>query len=60
MMVAKLDIAVSQILDCHDGLFGSIQALHDWCYLQQQLEVPLTAEERGIVYCKSSGFEAAS
>ncbi len=28
MMVAKLDIAVSQILDCHDGLFGSIQALH--------------------------------
>jgi hypothetical protein len=45
---------------CHDGLFGSIQALQDWCYLQQQLEVPLTAEERGIVYCKSSGFEAAS
>ncbi len=29
MMVAKLDIAVSQILDCHDGLFGSIQALLD-------------------------------
>ncbi|MFO0446677.1 MAG: hypothetical protein ACK51L_03320 [bacterium] len=45
---------------CHDGLFGSIQALQDWCYLQQQLEVPLTAEERGIIYCKSSGFEAAS
>jgi len=31
-MVAKLDIADSQILDCHDGLFGSIQALQDWCY----------------------------
>ena len=45
---------------CHDGLFGSIQALQDWCYLQQQLEVPLTAEERGIIYCKSSGFVAAS
>jgi hypothetical protein len=32
MMVAKLDIAASQILDCHDGLFGSIQALQDWYY----------------------------
>jgi len=67
MMVAKLDIAVSQILDCHDGLFGSIQALHLLVLLKAETRftkrvmlftvapVPLSAEKRyTIYYCISA------
>jgi hypothetical protein len=41
---------------CCIGAMYSKSSQQEWYYLQQQLDVPLLAEERDTIYCKSGAM----